>query len=158
MASINRVTLIGNLGRDPERVTTSGGHAFAKFSVATNENYQDRSGQWQTLTEWHTVKVWGPSADRVMQQLRKGSLVYIEGSLRSYEVGENSRRLWEVKALTWRSLDPKERQGDKGYSQGGGGEDQANSERGRGNSRPAPATPSAEGEAPCAWGGEETVI
>ena len=115
MASINRVTLIGNLGRDPERMTTSGGQAFARFSLATNENYQDRSGQWQTSTEWHTVKVWGPSADRVMQQLRKGSSVYIEGSLRSYEVGESNpnmgpgggrTRLWEVKALTWRRLGP----------------------------------------------------
>ena len=143
MASINRVTLIGNLGRDPERMTTSGGQAFARFSLATNENYQDRSGQWQTSTEWHTVKVWGPSADRVMQQLRKGSSVYIEGSLRSYEVGESNpnmgprggrTRLWEVKALTWRRLGPAPA-----------------------TSTTAAATPSAQGEAPCPWD-EEIVL
>ena len=73
MASINRITLIGNLGRDPEHMTTSNGKPYAKFSVATNENYQDRSGNWQKSTEWHSIKVWGSSVDRVMQQLKKGS-------------------------------------------------------------------------------------
>ena len=89
MASINRVTLIGNLGADPERLSTSNGQAYAKLRLATNENYQDRNGQWQKSTEWHTVKIWGASVDRAVQQLRKGSLVYIEGSLRRYEVGDN---------------------------------------------------------------------
>ena len=137
MASINRITLIGNLGRDPERMTTSNGKSYAKFSVATNENYQDRNGSWQKSTEWHSVKVWGSSVDRVMQQLRKGSLVYIEGSLRSFELensgmgqGQNKTRLWEVRAQTWRSLDPREGQGTNtfnndqgggGFNQGGGG-------------------------------------
>lgn len=118
MVSINRVTIIGNLGRDPERQQTSGGTPYAKFSVATNESYQDRNGTWQKSTEWHNIKVWGHSVDRVMQQLKKGSLVYIEGTLRSYELegqgvqqmgGAGGRtRHWEIKALTWRSLDPRD--------------------------------------------------
>ena len=126
MASINRVTLIGNLGRDPERQTTSNGTPYAKFSVATNESYQDRNGTWQKSTEWHNVKVWGASVDRVLQQLRKGSLVYIEGSLRSFEMNDQQMssgpkvKLWEIKAITWRSLDPRENQGGD-FSQGNAG-------------------------------------
>jgi single-strand DNA-binding protein len=117
MVSINRVTIIGNLGRDPERQQTPGGTPYAKFSVATNENYQDRNGTWQKSTEWHSVKVWGHSVDRVMQQLKRGSLVYIEGTLRSYELdspggqmgsGGARTRFWEIKAQTWRSLDPRD--------------------------------------------------
>ena len=115
MASINRVTLIGNLGRDPEQLTTPQGTPYAKLSVATHESYQDRNGAWQKSTEWHSVKVWGTSVDRVMSQLRKGSSIYIEGSLRSYELesedlnfGQSKRRIWEIRALTWRSLDTRE--------------------------------------------------
>lgn len=120
MASINRITLIGNLGRDPERLLTSNGIPYAKLSVATHERYQDRKGEWQKSTEWHLVKVWGGSVDRAMQQLRKGSSVYIEGALRSYELDQGSAgfggrrtRLWEVRAQTWRCLDPRERQDDR---------------------------------------------
>jgi single-strand DNA-binding protein len=125
MASINRVTLIGNLGADPERSTTQGGQAYTKLRLATNENYKDSSGNWQTSTEWHTVKVWGVSADRAAQQLRKGSLVYVEGSLKSYEIGDgnpsmgqggNRTRIWEIKALSWRSLDSKESRGQGEYN------------------------------------------
>lgn len=101
MTSINRVTLIGNIGQPPE-LKAAGNQQYARFTMATNENYQDRQGVWQTDTEWHTVKVWGPSADRCVQQLRKGNLVYIEGSLRSYEY--ESKRMFEIKALTWRNL------------------------------------------------------
>ena len=130
MASINRVTLIGNLGADPERSSTQSGQAYTKLRLATNENYQDRNGNWQSSTEWHTVKIWGASADRAAQQLRKGSLVYIEGSLKSYEIGDgnsgmgqggNRTRIWEIKALAWRSLDSKEsrNQGDHNQNQGG---------------------------------------
>ena len=132
MASINRVTLIGNLGADPERSNTQSGQAYTKLRLATNENYQDRNGNWQSSTEWHTVKIWGASADRAAQQLRKGSLVYIEGSLKSYEIGEgnagmgqggNRTRIWEIKALAWRSLDSKEsrNQGDFNSNQSGRG-------------------------------------
>ena len=101
MASINRITLIGNVGQAPE-LKAAGNQQYARFTMATNENYKDRQGVWQTDTEWHTVKVWGPSADRCVQQLRKGNLAYVEGSLRSFEY--EGKRLFEVKALVWRNL------------------------------------------------------
>jgi len=101
MASINRITLIGNVGQAPE-LKAAGNQQYARFTMATNENYQDKSGVWQTDTEWHTVKVWGVSADRCVRQLNKGNLVYVEGSLRSFEY--EGKRLFEVKALTWRNL------------------------------------------------------
>jgi single stranded DNA-binding protein len=80
---INAITLIGNLGKAPELRVTSNGKQYAYFSVATSENYQ-KDGRWEKTTEWHNIKVWGQSADRAVSQLKKGSKVYIEGSLKSY--------------------------------------------------------------------------
>ena len=70
---VNRVILIGNLGRDPEVRRLENGAVVAKFSVATNENYKDRSGEWQTQTEWHDVVVWRSLAERAEQQLKKAT-------------------------------------------------------------------------------------
>lgn len=105
---INRVILIGNLGRDPEVRTLESGTMVAKFSVATNESYKDRNGEWQDLTEWHDVVVWRALAERAQQQLKKGSQVYIEGKLthRSWQdQNGNNRRTTEVLANTFRLLD-----------------------------------------------------
>ena len=79
---INKVILVGNLGRDPEVKHFEGSGAVAKFSVATNENYMDKkSGEWQTQTEWHNVVVWNAAAERVERTLKKGMQVYVEGKL-----------------------------------------------------------------------------
>ncbi len=78
---VNKVILVGNLGNDPEIRNLENGGKLASFSVATNENYMDKAGQWQTITEWHNVKAWGKLADRVESSLRKGSTVYLEGKL-----------------------------------------------------------------------------
>lgn len=86
---LNRVSLIGNLGRDPEIRHLEGGAMVTKFPVATNENYQDRAGEWQTRTEWHDIVCWGPLAERTEKTLKKGSLVYIEGKI--------SKRKWQDK-------------------------------------------------------------
>jgi single-strand DNA-binding protein len=82
MASVNRVILIGNLGRDPEIRYTQGGEPIANFSLATNESWTDRSGQKQERTEWHRVEVFGKPAQVVRDYLSKGRQVYIEGSIR----------------------------------------------------------------------------
>src|SRR5712691_10051973 len=79
---INRVVLIGNLGRDPELFQTQGGGAVARLSIATNEVWT-KGGERQRRTEWHRVVVWGPRAERIAAQLRKGTLVYVEGRLRT---------------------------------------------------------------------------
>jgi single-strand DNA-binding protein len=111
---INTITLLGNLGKAPELRATNNGKQYAYFSVATSENYQ-KDGRWEKTTEWHNIKVWGQSADRAVSQLKKGSKVYIEGSLKSYAPNpdEPNNRRWEVIAKVWRSLDPKpEHSGD----------------------------------------------
>src|SRR2546423_2191447 len=83
--SVNKVILIGNLGRDPEVRYTPSGAAVANFSVATNESWSDKSGQKQERTEWHRVVVWGKLAELCSQFLAKGRQVYLEGRLQTRE-------------------------------------------------------------------------
>lgn len=79
--SVNKVTLMGNLGKDPDVKFTPSGVPMAKFSIATNERYKDRSGEWQDRTEWHSVVAWQRTAEIVGEYAKKGSRVYIEGRL-----------------------------------------------------------------------------
>ncbi|MBV9072786.1 MAG: single-stranded DNA-binding protein [Acidobacteria bacterium] len=81
--SVNKVILVGNLGKDPELKFTPQGTPVAKFTVATNEGYKDKSGQWQERTEWHNVIAWQRTAEIVGEYLKKGSKVYIEGRLQT---------------------------------------------------------------------------
>lgn len=78
---VNRVTLIGNLGKDPEVRKLENGASVAKFSVATDEGYRDSSGSWVDRTEWHDVVAWRGLAERAESNLKKGMLVYVEGKL-----------------------------------------------------------------------------
>lgn len=115
---VNRVILIGNLGRDPEVRRLENGAVVAKFSVATNENYRDKSGEWQTLTEWHDVVVWRSLAERAESQLKKGMLVYVDGKLthRSWEDQDgNKRRTTEVVGSYFRAINSR-REGEGGSS------------------------------------------
>lgn len=77
---INKIQLIGNIGNDPEIKTLESGAKVARISVATNENYKDKNGDWQKVTEWHTVICWNDLASRV-EGLKKGQLVYVEGKM-----------------------------------------------------------------------------
>ena len=81
--SVNKVILIGNLGKDPELKHTSGGTAVAKFTLATNDRFKDKDGNWQDRTEWHIVTCWARLAEIASEYLKKGRTVYIEGSLRT---------------------------------------------------------------------------
>ncbi len=83
MASVNKVIVLGNLGRDPELRHTSGGKAVATLSVATNEQWSDQSGERQERTEWHRVVVWGRQAETSAQYLSKGRSVFVEGRLQT---------------------------------------------------------------------------
>src|SRR5881409_765475 len=85
MASVNKVILVGNLGKDPEVRYTPGGQAVANFTIATNENWTDKQGQKQERTEWHKIVVWGKAAELCGEYLSKGRQVYIEGRLQSRE-------------------------------------------------------------------------
>jgi single-strand DNA-binding protein len=82
MASVNKVILIGNLGRDPEIRYTQGGEPIANFSLATSEKWTGKDGQKQERTEWHRVEVFGKSAQVVRDYLSKGRSVYVEGQIR----------------------------------------------------------------------------
>lgn len=81
--SLNRVTLIGNLGKDPEVKFTPSGTAVAKITLATNERFKDKAGEWQDRTEWHNVVLWQRLAEIAGEYLKKGSKVYIEGRLQT---------------------------------------------------------------------------
>ena len=89
MRGVNRVMLIGNLGRDPDVQYLEGNIAVAKFPLATTETFKDRAGKLISQTEWHTVVLWRGLAELAQKYLHKGSLVYIEGRLRT--------RSWEDK-------------------------------------------------------------
>lgn len=79
--SVNKVILVGNVGQDPEVKYTPSGIPVAKFSVATNERFKDRSGEWQDRTEWHNVVAWQRLAEIIGEHVKKGSKLYIEGKL-----------------------------------------------------------------------------
>lgn len=83
MASLNKVLLIGNLGRDPETRYMPSGGAVCNFSIATTERYNDKSGQKQEKTEWHNIVMYGKLAEIAQQYLKKGSSVYVEGRLQT---------------------------------------------------------------------------
>ncbi len=105
---VNKVFLIGNLGRDPEVRHIDGGSVVANFSLATNENYKDKAGEWQKITEWHDVVAWGNLAEYAEKWLKKGSLIFVEGKLthRKYQDKEGVERYkTEVKAVSIRMME-----------------------------------------------------
>lgn len=111
---VNKVTLIGNLGRDPEVRTLENGSKVATFSLATNESYKDKNDQWQNLTEWHNIVVWRGLAEKAERDLKKGSLAFIEGKIvhRKYQDKDgNERSVTDIVASTLQSLDKKEKLG-----------------------------------------------
>lgn len=81
--SVNKVILVGNLGRDPEVRYLPSGEAVANLSVATTDKFKDKSGAMQEVTEWHRVSFFGRTAEVCGQYLKKGSQVYVEGSIRT---------------------------------------------------------------------------
>ena len=90
----NKVQLIGNLGNAPEIITLESGKKFAKFSLATNENYKNAKGEKVTDTQWHNIVAWNKTAEIIEKYLEKGNEVAIEGKLtsRSYETKEGDKR------------------------------------------------------------------
>lgn len=121
MAGVNKVILVGNLGRDPELRYTQQGTAVANFSLATSESFTKKDGSRDERTEWHRIVVWGRSAENCSQYLAKGRTVYIEGRLqtREWENKEGQKqRTTEVVAQTVQFLGGK---GEGGGGRGGAG-------------------------------------
>lgn len=140
---INKVILVGRLGKDPEIRSTPQGTSVAKFTIATDEKFTDRAGEKQERTEWHNIVAWGKLGEICGQYLKKGKLVYIEGSIRtdSWDDKESGQKKYrtEIVANTMKMLD---RRGDEGggsgggYERGGGYQSQPQS---RGGSKPSSA-------------------
>ena len=109
MAGINKVILVGNLGRDPEMRYTQNGVAVCSFSLATSETYRDRtSGEKVTQTEWHNIILWRGLAETAEKYLRKGSSVYIDGKIRTRKWEDQqgqTRYTTEIIADTMQMLD-----------------------------------------------------
>ena len=120
-SSVNKVILIGRLGKDPEIRSTPQGTTVAKFTMATDERFTDRNGEKQERTEWHNIVAWAKLAEICGQYLKKGKLVYIEGQLRtdSWDDKESGQKRYrtEIVAQNMQMLD---RRGDEGGGGGGG--------------------------------------
>lgn len=132
--SVNKVILIGNLGKDPEVRHTAGGRAVARFPIATSEVWNDAEGNRQERTEWHSIVVWGKQGETCAQYLAKGRQVFVEGSIRSRSYDDKNgtkRYVTEIVAQRVRFL-------------GGGGGTRVAPEA----EDQAPAEPSATGSAP----------
>lgn len=138
---VNKVILIGNLGKDPEVVNFDNGVKKASFSLATNDSYKNREGQEIDRTEWHNIVMWRGLADVAEKYLRKGSQVYIEGSLRtrSYEKDGQKRYVTDIECNELTML-------------GGRPGDQSDQPVGQSNQEqytpPAPITPDKEDDLP----------
>ena len=118
MASVNKVILIGNLGRDPEIRYLPSGDAVANLRIATTDKFKDRNGEQQEVTEWHSVAFFGKQAEICGQYLKKGSQVYVEGSLRTRKWQDkdgNDRYTTEIRGDRMQML------GGRGGGGGGGG-------------------------------------
>jgi single-strand DNA-binding protein len=113
---LNKVMLIGHLGKDPELKYTPGGAAVATFSLATNESYKDKEGNQQEKTEWHRLVVWNKQAEIAAEYLKKGQQVFVEGKLqtRTWEKDGQKHYMTEIVVLNFQML------GRKGEGGGGG--------------------------------------
>ena len=121
--SVNKVILVGRLGRDPETRFTGGGQAVANFTLATDSTYKDRSGERQKKTEWHRIVVWSKLAEICQQYLKKGSLIYIEGRLQTREWEDKSgqkRTTTEIVASEMRMLGSRSDSAAAGAGSSGG--------------------------------------
>ncbi len=159
MASVNKVILIGNLGKDPEVKYTPGGMAVARFSIATNERVKDKDGNWGDRTEWHNIVLFDRKAEVAGEYLKKGRTVYIEGSIRtnSWDDKETGQKKYRTEIIGNQMvlLGGGPREGGEGgegagYSRGRSGA------RSGGHEQPQQHAPEHESQAPSSAGPEIT--
>jgi single-strand DNA-binding protein len=139
MASVNKVIIVGNLGADPETRYLPSGDAVTSIRVATTDRYKDKqSGEMREATEWHSISFFGKLAEIAGQYLKKGSQVYVEGSLRTRKYTDKNgveKYATDIRADTMQMLGSRQGMGGEGGSGGGGGYSRGGSEGGY--SRPA---------------------
>lgn len=129
MAGVNKVILIGNLGKDPEVRHLDNGRAVANFSLATSEVYNNKNGERVTNTEWHNIVMWTPLAELAEKYLKKGSQIYLEGKLqtRSYDDKDGNRKyITEVVASTMNFLGSRSDSNENSGSNPGGKQEPVN--------------------------------
>ncbi len=105
--SVNKVILVGHLGRDPETRYTGSGQAVANFSIATDESYKNKAGEKQKRTEWHRIILWGKQAEIAQKYLTKGALIFVEGRIQSREWEDKEKEKhtsFEIVATNFRML------------------------------------------------------
>ena len=111
---INKVTLIGNLGADPEIRTLETGQQVCSFSVATSDDYKDKNGEWQNVTDWHRIVIWGDLAKRTFDRVKKGHKVYLEGKIKTRKYQDkqgNDRYTTDIVCRVCRSLEKSDSNG-----------------------------------------------
>lgn len=146
MASVNKVIIVGNLGRDPEIRYLPSGDAVANITVATTDRYKDKAtGENKEITEWHRINFFGRQAEVVGQYLRKGSQVYVEGSLRTRKWTDKDgqeKYSTEIRADNMQMLGSRQGAGGPGPAGGGyqGGDDEGYGYEQQAPRRPAPAS------------------
>jgi single-strand DNA-binding protein len=116
---VNKVILLGNLGRDPEVRSTPSGQSVASFSLATSRKWRDKNGNKQEETEWHNIVVWGKQAEIAGQYLKKGKQIFLEGRLqtRSWEDRQSGEKKYRTEVV----CDNFQMLGQRGDDMGGGG-------------------------------------
>ncbi len=120
MASLNKVMLIGNLGKDPEVRYTTSGTAVASFSVATTDKFKNKSGEWEEKTEWHNVTLWARLAEIAGEYLSKGKTVYIEGRLQTRKWQDKEGKDRYTTEIVGDKMQMLSAKGDGGGKSGGG--------------------------------------
>jgi len=124
MASLNKVLLIGNLGKDPEVRYTTSGTAVASFSLATSERLKNKGGEWEERTEWHNITLWGRLAEIAGEYLAKGKSVYLEGRIQTRKWQDRdgtNRYTTEIVADRMQMLGARNSSGNTGGGNGGAG-------------------------------------
>jgi single-strand DNA-binding protein len=144
--SLNRVQLIGNLGKDPEIKYTPSGTPVAKITIATNERFKDKSGEWQDRTEWHNVVLWQRLAEIAGEYLKKGGKVFIEGRLqtRSWDDKQTGQKKYATDIVASDLI----LLGGRGEGGGGGGDFSSRSSNNNFDQRTPEAEPAGVGSGP----------
>lgn len=146
--SLNKVLLIGNLGRDPELKMTTSGQPVARFSIATTETWKDKAGEKQSKTEWHNIVVWGKQAEIAEKYLKKGKQILIEGRIqyREYQDQQGVKKTaCDIRCDNFQMLGRMEDGGgarpEGGYNRGGSGSSSSNSAPDYDDMPPPPSGP-----------------
>ena len=124
MKSVNKVILVGHLGKDPEVKYTPQGTPVAKFTMATNERFKGKDGNWQDRTEWHNLVAFSRTAEIIRDYVKKGSKLYVEGKIqtRSWDDKESGQKRYRTEIIVndLSLLSGRDEGGSGGYSRGGG--------------------------------------